>query len=109
MEILFGKVKQYCFMGHTHLPGVFTTECEFHAPDEIDYFYKLGPAKVMVNVGSVGQPRDDDKRSCYVILDTDENTITYRRVEYDIEKTADKIYAEPELSNGLGDRIKHGR
>ena len=112
MEILFGKVKKYCFMGHTHLPGVFTTECEFLSPDECDYTYKLGNEKLMVNVGSVGQPRDDDSRSCYVILDTDTPdgpTITYRRVEYDVETTANKIYAEPELPNSLGDRIKYGR
>lgn len=109
MEILFGKVKQFCFMGHTHLPGVFTTECEFKSPEEIDYVYRLGREKIMVNVGSVGQPRDDDNRSCYVILDTDDGTITYRRVEYDFDATANKIYSEPELADALGDRIKHGR
>jgi predicted phosphodiesterase len=109
MEILFRKVKQYCFMGHTHLPGVFTTECEFLAPEEIDYVYKLGRDKVMVNVGSVGQPRDDDPRSCYAIMDFDAWTLTFRRVEYDFNTTAEKIYAEAELSDALGDRIKHGR
>ena len=109
MEILFGKVKQYCFMGHTHLPGVFTTDCEFIAPDECDYVFHLGREKIMTNVGSVGQPRDEDSRACYAILDTEEKTLTYRRIEYDIETTANKIYAEPELPNSLGDRIKHGR
>lgn len=109
MEILFGKVKNYCFMGHTHLPGVFTTGCEFISPDEFDYVYQLGPEKVMVNVGSVGQPRDDDNRSCYLILDTDAKTLTFRRVPYDIDKTANKIYAVPDLSDALGDRLKHGR
>ena len=109
MEILFGKVELACFMGHTHLPGVFTTECEFIAPDECDYTYKIGSQKVMVNVGSVGQPRDDNNKSCYTILDTDERTLTFRRVEYDIDVTAKKIYDTPDLSNALGDRLKHGR
>ena len=112
MEILFGKIKQYCFMGHTHLPGVFTTECEFVSPEECEYRYPLGSEKVMVNVGSVGQPRDDDKRSCYIILDIDDSgaaTVIYRRVEYDIEKTKQKIYDEPDLDNALGDRLQHGR
>ena len=109
MEILFGKVEQYCFMGHTHIPGVFTTSCEFISPDECDYQYQLSQEKVLVNVGSVGQPRDDDNRSCYVVLDTDEMTLTYRRVEYDIDKTANKIYDVPDLSDALGDRLKHGR
>jgi diadenosine tetraphosphatase ApaH/serine/threonine PP2A family protein phosphatase len=109
MEILFGKVQNYCFMGHTHLPGVFTTECEFISPDECDYLYQLGGEKVLINVGSVGQPRDDDRRSCYVVLDTDKKTVTYRRVEYDVDKTANKIYDVPDLSDALGDRLKHGR
>jgi len=109
MEILFGKVQQYCFMGHTHLPGVFTTQCEFVSPDECDHTYKLGPDKVLVNVGSVGQPRDDDNRSCYVILDTDAMSIEFRRVAYDIDKTAGKIYDIPDLSDALGDRLQHGR
>jgi predicted phosphodiesterase len=109
MEILFGKVEQYCFMGHTHIPGVFTTGCEFISPDECNYQYQLGSEKVLVNVGSVGQPRDEDNRSCYVVLDTEENALTYRRVEYDIDKTANKIYAVADLSDALGDRLKHGR
>jgi predicted phosphodiesterase len=109
MEILFGKVQNYCFMGHTHLPGVFTTQCEFISPDECDYSYQLGSEKELVNVGSVGQPRDDDNRSCYAIIDTDAKTLQYRRVEYDINKTANKIYAVPDLSDALGDRLKHGR
>lgn len=109
MEILFGKIQHYCFMGHTHLPGVFTTECEFFTPEDCDYFYQLGEGKVMINVGSVGQPRDDDNRACYVILDDEAKTVTYRRVKYDFETTANKIYAIPDLAPGLGDRLKHGR
>ncbi|MCP4890612.1 metallophosphatase family protein [Rubripirellula sp.] len=109
MEILFGKVKQFCFMGHTHLPGVFSTNCEFISPDECDYTFELGREKLMVNVGSVGQPRDDDRRSCYVVLDTDARTLNFRRVEYEIDKTANKIYDVPDLADGLGDRLKHGR
>jgi len=108
MEILFGKVDQFCFMGHTHLPGVFTTSCEFIPPEECDHVYPLGSTKLLVNVGSVGQPRDENSRSCYVILDTDANTLTFRRVEYDIEATAAKIYNEPDLDNALGDRLKRG-
>ncbi|TWU35298.1 phosphodiesterase [Novipirellula aureliae] len=109
MEILFGKIEQYCFMGHTHLPGVFTTECEFVMPSECDHVYQLDKAKAMINVGSVGQPRDEDNRACYVILDTDAKTVTFRRVEYDIDSVAEKIYAVAELANALGDRLKHGR
>ena len=61
----------------------------------------------MVNVGSVGQPRDGDPRSCYVVLTDDQ--LTFRRVDYGVDTTAAKIYENPELDNMLGDRIREGR
>ena len=109
MEILFGKVDQYCFQGHTHLPGVFDTNLEFTPQENIEGPVELGNSKLMINVGSVGQPRDSDNRSCYVILDRDKKTIEYRRVEYDFDTTANKIYAIGDLDNGLGDRLKFGQ
>jgi diadenosine tetraphosphatase ApaH/serine/threonine PP2A family protein phosphatase len=69
MERLFQLVEKYCFQGHTHVPGVFTEGYQFYAPDEIDHEYTLGEGKVMINVGSVGQPRDGDPRACYVVLE----------------------------------------
>jgi predicted phosphodiesterase len=69
MERLFQLVEKYCFQGHTHVPGVFTEGFQFYAPEEIDNEYTLGEGKVMINVGSVGQPRDGDPRACYVILE----------------------------------------
>jgi predicted phosphodiesterase len=69
MERLFQLVDRYCFQGHTHVPGVFTEGFQFYAPEEIDNEYTLGEGKLMINVGSVGQPRDGDNRACYVILD----------------------------------------
>ncbi len=69
MERLFQLVDRYCFQGHTHVPGVFTEGFQFYAPEEIDNEYTMGDGKLMINVGSVGQPRDGDPRACYVILD----------------------------------------
>jgi diadenosine tetraphosphatase ApaH/serine/threonine PP2A family protein phosphatase len=69
MERLFQLVERYCFQGHTHVPGVFTEGYQFFAPEEIDNEYTLGEGKVMINVGSVGQPRDGDPRACYVVLE----------------------------------------
>lgn len=133
MERLFQLVERYCFQGHTHVPGVFTEGYQFYAPDEIDNEYTLGDGKVLVNVGSVGQPRDGDPRACYVILDDglppgaaqpaagdDEGTgehvapvgpvkLTYRRLPYDFETTIKKIYDVPELEPFLGDRLRQGR
>jgi len=135
MERIFGLVDRYCFQGHTHIPGIFTEDLNFLALEDIDNAYTLGEQKVLVNVGSVGQPRDGDSRSCYVCLDdsgTDDEAgggsnddggsdgvvgatngigtkLTFRRVEYEVDKTAEKIYSIPELDNFLGDRLRDGR
>ena len=61
----------------------------------------------MVNVGSVGQPRDTDPRACYTILG--DKTLDFVRVEYPLQETIDKIYAIPELDNFLADRLKKGQ
>jgi len=112
MDRIFSLVERYCFQGHTHVPGVFTENLaqdlyQFNAPDDIDYVHKLDSRKTLVNVGSVGQPRDGDWRACYVLLDGD--TIRFRRVEYDIDTTVKKIHAIPDLDNFLGDRLRDGR
>lgn len=107
MEKLFSMVQRLCFQGHTHVPGVFTAEMSFLRPEEIGYRYQLSREKAMVNVGSVGQPRDGDWRSCYAILE--DSWITFRRVEYDVDATIKKIYDTPELDPFLGDRLRDGR
>ena len=109
LTVLFDRVEQYCFQGHTHIPGVFTESRDFLSPEECDYQYRLGTSKIMVNVGSVGQPRDEIPRSCYVIVDDDEQLLTFRRVKYPCQQTADKIYAITELDDMLGDRLLTGR
>ncbi|MBW3539081.1 MAG: metallophosphoesterase family protein [Planctomycetes bacterium] len=112
MERIFGLVDKYCFQGHTHIPGVFTEDLNFMAPEDIGFEHKLTGQKVLINVGSVGQPRNGDNRSSYVILEQDgngEGVVRFQRVPYDYEKTAQKIYAIPELDNFLGDRLRDGR
>lgn len=107
MERIFALVDQYCFQGHTHVPGVFTESLKFFSPEDVNFEYDLGAEKILVNVGSVGQPRNHDWRSSYVVLN--DNHLSFRRVEYDIDKTVAKIYATPELDNFLGDRLRDGR
>jgi diadenosine tetraphosphatase ApaH/serine/threonine PP2A family protein phosphatase len=109
MQLLFERVTQYCFQGHTHMPGVFTTEMEFLTPKQFEYVYPLDSEKLMFNVGSVGQPRDEDNRACYAILDRQAKSVTYRRVAYDFEATIKKIYEIDQLDNMLGDRLRTGR
>ena len=107
MERIFVQIEQYCFQGHTHIPGVFTEDYNFFSPEELDFEYDLDDRKTMINVGSVGQPRNGDNRSSYVILDG--SHVSFRRVPYDFEKTAGKIYEIPDLDNFLGDRLRDGR
>ncbi len=107
MEKLFSMIQGYTFQGHTHAPGVFTTNLQFQRPDEFGHQMSLPDDKAMINVGSVGQPRDGDWRSCFVILEYP--NIEFRRVEYDIDAAVNKIFAIPELDNFLGERLREGR
>jgi len=107
IEKIFSVIETRCFQGHTHVPGVFTEDARFMSPEDVSYRYEFGKARTMINVGSVGQPRDGDPRSCYVILH--DSGVEFRRVDYDANSTAAKIYDIPELDNFLGDRLKEGR
>lgn len=109
MEKLFSLVPHLCFQGHTHVPGVFTTDLRFVRPIDTGSGYGVADRsqRLMINVGSVGQPRDGDPRSCYVIFD--EEQVQFRRVAYDVEKTVRAIEAESELDNFLGYRLREGR
>lgn len=108
MEKLFSVVPQYCFQGHTHVPGVFSEDLRYHAFQELENgLFELGSQKLMINVGSVGQPRDRDPRACYVVAYDDR--IEYRRIPYNVDAVYKKILAIPELDNFLGDRLRLGK
>ncbi|NLE38083.1 MAG: metallophosphoesterase family protein [Pirellulaceae bacterium] len=107
MEKIFALVRHHVFQGHTHVPGIFTEDFRFFSPDEVNHEYRLTEEKTMINVGSVGQPRDGDPRACYVIVDDD--LVQFRRIEYPIDETVQKIHDIPELDNFLGDRLRDGR
>ncbi|MBM3981754.1 MAG: metallophosphoesterase [Planctomycetes bacterium] len=113
MDRIGELIERYCFCGHTHVPGVFVRPdaegepWEFHTPEERHHFWRFDGRKTIVNVGSVGQPRDGDRRACYVTVDGWD--VHFHRVEYDWRTTRDKIYAIPDLDNFLGDRLEEGR
>ena len=107
IEKIFALIQHSCFQGHTHVPGVFIENYQFVTPTELDNCFRIGDDKIMVNVGSVGQPRDGDPRACYVVLD--DESVTFRRVEYPCETTRDKIHAISDLDSFLGDRLLEGR
>ncbi len=107
LEKIFALIPRYAFQGHTHVPGVFTEQFQFLSPEEINYEYRLGEEKIMINVGSVGQPRDGNPKACYTVLD--DKSVRFRRVEYPFDKTIAKIYEISDLDNFLGDRLRDGR
>ncbi len=108
MKLLFERIRHICFVGHTHLPGVFLNDPDFYLPDELDNVYPIiEDEKAIINIGSVGQPRDKDNRASYVYVD--EEGVHFVRLEYDIEATASKIRAIDKLDNFQADRLKEGR
>ena len=89
---LFPDIKGLCFYGHTHYPCVINEESDCWYPqDKENTFVLESEQKYIINVGSVGQPRDNDPRTCYVIFDGEK--VEYHRLEYDVEKTIAKISA----------------
>ncbi len=108
VRVLFEQVKHICFIGHTHLPGVFLDEPDFYLPDELDDVYPIvDDEKAIINIGSVGQPRDKDNRASYVYVDG--NEVNFVRLQYDFETTAKKIMATEQLDNFQAERLKEGR
>lgn len=90
---------QLCFVGHTHHPVIF---CEDFRTKEI-----TREKKFIINVGSVGQPRDGNWKACFVLLDTELYTLEFVRVEYDVEAVRKKIEAAG-LPQKLADRLLIG-
>lgn len=122
--------RRLCFVGHTHQPGVFLDDPYFDPPNELpdSPFFEIEDERAIINVGSVGQPRDRDPRASYVLvyrreeafgneaeslvtaaLSSSIEQVEFVRLEYDIERTVQKILAEPALDDLLGTRLYEGR
>ncbi len=97
-----------CFVGHSHVPGIFTQDengdvdiCE--TPQMIIDENK----RYIINVGSVGQPRDGDNRACCGVLDTEEKLYILNRVPYPIDTVQEKM-EKVQLPPFLIDRLSTG-
>jgi predicted phosphodiesterase len=93
-EHIFQELQQtVAFVGHTHDPICFASAGNIFCHQ----FLKIGEnplkqgLKYIINVGSVGQPRDGNPNAKYVIFDSERTTVYLRYVDYDIDKTADLI------------------
>jgi diadenosine tetraphosphatase ApaH/serine/threonine PP2A family protein phosphatase len=99
---------RWCFVGHSHVPGAWSlgSSGPEHYPGGADVTMERG-RRYIVNVGSVGQPRDRDPRAAYALWDADAGRVQVRRVAYDIDATRRKIVAAG-LPRFLGDRLAAG-
>ncbi len=96
-----------CFYGHTHLPVVFERDSRVTRATYEKIHITLG-RRYFINVGSVGQPRDGDSRTAYVIYDPTAHTVELRRLPYDIKTTQEKIH-KAGLPERLAQRLEFGR
>lgn len=102
-----------CFVGHSHVPAVFYEDRRLYRPTGTEGPYDLGDldgapgSRAILNVGSVGQPRDGDPRLSYVLFDG--RHVTFVRLEYEVERAVASIRAVPELPEHLAARLLVGR
>lgn len=99
-----------CFVGHSHVPAVYYEDGRLFIPSGTEGPFDLGDVtthRCIVNVGSVGQPRDGDNRLSYVVFDG--RRITFVRLEYPWRDAAQQIRDVPELPDFLADRLAVGK
>lgn len=98
------------FIGHSHLTKVFRIfvddDGQVWGDDVSASELFLDPSfKYIVTVGSIGQPRDNDARACYVVWDTETRMLSYHRVAYDVVRAAERIFADTKLAPDFGKRL----
>jgi diadenosine tetraphosphatase ApaH/serine/threonine PP2A family protein phosphatase len=102
----------FCLVGHTHIPVIFELDEQRRRCETLIPFFSgpitLGPRRMIVNPGSVGQPRDGDPRASYALLDTENGIWEYRRVAYAVEITQEQMRARS-LPRRLIERLEIGR
>lgn len=100
--------RKVCFVGHSHFPVVIEfkdARCLFKQVEQLQF---EADTRYIVNVGSVGQPRDGDWRACYITFDTETQTVQYYRLEYDVSSTQQKI-RDAGLPDMLAERLVLGK
>ena len=114
MAALFSAMSRpICFIGHSHVPVVLFEDGAYFVPrgeEPVSGPYDMGDLegnRAIVNVGSVGQPRDGDPRLSYVLFDG--RNVTFVRAEYDHASASAAIRAVDELPEFLADRLTNGR
>lgn len=102
----------FCFIGHTHMAVMFRESAD-SLPNTVPPDYENNPVvplsetRLIINPGSVGQPRDGDNRAAYGILDTETLTFTYHRIHYPVSVTQKKL-KDAKLPESLWKRLALG-
>ena len=110
MDPYRGQRAFVCFIGHSHVPGIFYEDGRFYRPKDTEGPYDLGDVartRAIVNVGSVGQPRDGDPRLSYCLFDG--RHLTFVRLPYDVGQAQEDIRATQELPGYLAERLALGQ
>jgi len=98
------KLADVTFIGHSHLCKSFALGND-DVHEVVAQKFELRPGhKYIISVGSVGQPRDYDNRASYTIYDSDTRTFEFKRVAYDIDSAAQKIFGA-KLERNFGNRL----
>ncbi|MCQ9207851.1 MAG: metallophosphatase family protein [Omnitrophica bacterium] len=97
-----------CFVGHTHVSIIFIKRGKHYTATSQTEIVLESSQSYIVNAGSVGQPRDGNPKSSYVVYDSESNQLQIKRAPYDIQKTRDKII-KAGLPRILAERLTIGR
>lgn len=106
MASIFAMIDRPCFVGHTHWPGVHRADYRFTQATDEQRSFHIGSEPAVINIGSVGQPRDGDPRASFGVFH--DGTIEIHRVAYDFRPTQAKILAA-KLHPALAERLARGR
>ena len=102
---IWDELGDITLIGHSHLCKVFALQPPNSVVEQpADDFTLQEGTKYIVSVGSVGQPRDYDNRASYTVFDSETRRFEFRRVEYDIESAASRIF-ESEIERNFGHRL----
>lgn len=103
------QTRQLCFIGHSHQPVIVMEDGDGNCGVLPGFSLELAQGRrYIVNIGSVGQPRDGDPRAAFALYDTPSGQVEIKRVEYDIKLTQDKIIRAG-LPRNLALRLEYGR
>lgn len=106
-EDIFSMIDRLCVVGHSHVPCSITEDLELTLIRQDSYTIELDERQRIINVGSVGQPRDGDNRACFATLQ--DGVVRYTRVPYDYRRTMEKIQKLGDEFQMLGYRLGLGR